>query len=420
MSPLVALSLLVLAGASFFFALAETALFSLGKYRLRQIAAQSSERAGVVAALLAEPQELLATIVLGNTFANSGIVAAVLWPALREGWPLAPTLLALLAVILVGCEAAPKILAVRSPQQWALRVARPMLWLKRATRPMRLLAEQFDAALLKLLAARPPAAKGVSDDEYRELLEMAWQQGTLARSEKEIILQIISLDRKTARDVMKPRARMAVISDDWTVGEMIAAARRFKHERLPIYDERTDSIIGVLNTRTLLLNPGVDLAEAVEFPSFVPESMNLLQLLKSLQRQQRGLAIVVDEFEGTAGVVTLEDILETVMGEIRSEHETQEFILEKLGPARWRVSGTMRVDDFRRHCPELGEVKGVETMGGLAVQLAEVVPAAGQSLPFRGLRLTVRAADERRVKELMVEVAGKKNEAAREAGGVMG
>ena len=405
---MVAFSLLVLAGASFFFALAETALFSLGKYRLQQLAAQSPERAKVVAGLLAEPQELLATIVLGNTFANAGIVVAVLWPALRQGWPLSLTLPALLVVILIGCEAAPKILAVRSPQLWSLRVARPMLFLKRASRPMRLLAEQFDAALLKIIDAKPSGATGISDGEYRELFEMAYQQGALAQSEKEIILQIINLDQKTARDVMKPRAQMASISDDLSVAEMIDAARRLKHRRLPIYDEGTDTIVGVLNTRTLLLDPNVDLAEAIEFPSFVPESMNLLQLLKSLQRQQRGLAIVLDEFESTSGVVALEDILEIMVGDIRREEENEEFIIEKLGPFSWRVSGTMRVEDFRRHYPNLGEVEDVETMGGLLVQLAEVVPARGQSQVYRGLRLTARVADERRVKELLVEEIGKK------------
>jgi CBS domain containing-hemolysin-like protein len=204
---------------------------------------------------------------------------------------------------------------------------------------------------------------------------------------------------------MRPRSQMAGVSDDMSVEEMAAAARRFKHQRLPIHDESEDTIVGVLNTRTLLLNPQADLAEAVEFPSFVPESMNLLQLLKSLQRQQRGLAVVLDEFSGTAGIVTLEDILEEVVGEIHSEHETEEFILEKLGPAKWRVSGTMRVDDFRRHYPDLGEVDGVETMGGLMVYLAEVVPAAGHTESFRGLRLTAQAADERRVKEVLVEEA---------------
>ncbi len=160
---------------------------------------------------------------------------------------------------------------------------------------------------------------------------MAYQQGALAQSEKEIILQIISLDRRTAREVMKPRSQMAAISDDLSVEEMIAAARKYKHRRLPIYDETPDTIVGILNTRALLLDPQIDLADAIEFPSFVPETMNLLQLFKSLQRQQRGLAIVLDEFGGTAGIVTMEDILEEVIGQIQGEAEAEGFVMEKLG-----------------------------------------------------------------------------------------
>jgi CBS domain containing-hemolysin-like protein len=243
----------------------------------------------------------------------------------------------------------------------------------------------------------------LADDEYRELLELAYQQGTLAQSEKEIILQIISLDRRTAKEVMRPRAQMACISDDLTIEEMIAAARQFKHRRLPIYDESMDTIVGILNTRTLLLYPQVDLAEAIEFPSFVPDSMNLLQLFKSLQRQQRGLAMVVDEFGGTTGLVAMEDILEEVVGEIRSESEETGFVMERLGEGRWRVSGTMRLDDFRREYPALGEAPDVETMGGLLVAKMEVVPAAGESVVFNGLRLTALATDERRVREVRVE-----------------
>jgi len=245
----------------------------------------------------------------------------------------------------------------------------------------------------------------LNDADYRELLEMAYQQGTLAQSEKEIILQILSLDRRTAREVMKPRAQMAAISDDLSIEEMAAAARKLKHRRLPVYDETPDTIVGILNTRQLLLDPSTDLADAIEFPSFVPETMNLLQLLKSLQKQQRGLAIVLDEFGGTAGIVTVEDILEAMIGHIRGEVETESFIMEKLGPGRWRVSGALRLDDFQREYPALGDVAEVETMGGLLMSLLEVVPATGDSALFRGLKLTARVADERRVRELLVEKA---------------
>jgi len=232
---------------------------------------------------------------------------------------------------------------------------------------------------------------------------MGYQHGALAQAEKEIILQIISLDRRTAREVMQPRSRMAAISDDLSIEEMIEAARRYKHRRLPIYDETPDTIVGILNTRALLLDPQVDLADAIEFPSFVPEAMNLLQLLKSLQRQQRGLAIVLDEFGGTAGIVTMEDILEEMIGKIRPESDSDGFVMEKLGPGRWRVSGLLRLEDFRREYPSLAEVSEVETMGGLLMSLMDVVPKTGESATFRGVKLTAAMADERRVRELLVE-----------------
>ncbi|HVM48073.1 MAG TPA: transporter associated domain-containing protein, partial [Candidatus Acidoferrum sp.] len=126
-------------------------------------------------------------------------------------------------------------------------------------------------------------------------------------------------------------------------------------------------------------------------------------LLKSLQRQQRGLAIVLDEFGGTAGIVTMEDILSELIGPIRSDVAPQGFVMEKLGPNRWRVAGTLRLDDFRREYPALGEVPEVETMGGLLSSLLNVVPGPGESATFRGLKLTAQATDERRVREVLVE-----------------
>ena len=406
---LVLCGVLFFAGASFFFALAETALFALGKWRARQLSEQSPHKGGIVLRLLEQPSELLATISLGNTIANSSIVALALWPVFRGDWPAFLAWAVVLIFILVGCEVLPKTLAVRAPEPWALRVARPMLLLQETTGWFQRLVQRLNAWLIRVLvprSARPQTT--LSDEEYQELLDMAYQQGALAKSEKEIILQIISLDRKTAKDVMKPLSRMAAISDELSIEEMLAAARRHKHRRLPVYDETPDTIVGVLNTQALLLDPQRDLDEVIEFPSFVPESMNLLQLLKSLQRQQRGLAIVLDEFGGTAGLITIEDILEEVVGRIRYPVEQAGFVMEKLGDGRWRVSGTMSLDDFRREYPHLGEVQGVETMGGLLVSLTEVVPAAGQSAVFRGLRLTAHVVTERRVREVLVEVVKKR------------
>jgi putative hemolysin len=409
MTPILALvALLIFSGASFFFALAETSLFALGKWQIRQLQDRAPEPGRIVGRLLAAPQDLLATLVLGNSLANAGIVTVALWAAMDRGWPLWAVMPALLALILFGGEVAPKTLAVRAPEAWALRVGRPMLLLQNLTRPLREVAQRATNFSLRAVGATAaPLPAGFSDAEYQELLEAAYQQGALAAGEKEILLQIISLDRRHASEVMRPRTQMACISDELSVEEMIAAARRFKHRRLPIYDESPDTIVGVLNTSAFLLNPDADLSLAVEFPSFVPESANLLLLLKSLQRQQRGLAIVLDEFGGTAGVITIEDILAEVLGELHHPADLAAPVLERLAPNKWRVGGAVRVDNFRREYPALRDVPGIETMAGLVLRELEVVPATGDSVQIDGLRLTVQAADERRIRELLVETARK-------------
>ncbi|HYE32437.1 MAG TPA: hemolysin family protein [Methylomirabilota bacterium] len=398
----------VFSAGSFFFALGETALFSLGKWRAEQLPQLDPRRGPGALKLLREPQELLATIVLGNSICNSALVAIALLAAIQYGWPLWLFLPLVFLFILLGCEIAPKAFAVRDPERWSLSVAQPLLLAKSATRPFRAVAQALNDFLIRIFVARsvkpqPP----LTDAEYQELIEYAFQQGALGRSEKEIIAGIVELDQRTARDVMRPRSQMECLPDDMPVAEMIEAARRFRKPRIPLYDETPDTIIGILNVRALLLNPDPDLAEVIEFPSFVPETMNLLQLLQALQRQQRGLAVVLDEFGGTAGVVSMEDILEELIGPFRKRKGQSGFRVEKLGKYKWRLTGNVPIDEFRNEWPEIGEVEEVDTVGGLLVQLCEIVPAEGQSATFRGLRLTASKVEERRVHELTAEVVKK-------------
>lgn len=395
---------LISAGASFFFALAETALFALGKWQTRQLVEAEPRRGAQVAGLLAAPQDLLATLVLGNTGANAGLVVTAVWLILNDDWEWWLVLpLALLGIILVG-EVLPKTLAVRAPGWWALRVVGPMHWCVRLTRPVHQAAQRVNSLLLRWLvpaSLQPPPANPAG--EYAELVELAAQQGALRPAEKEIILQIASLERRKAREMMTPRARMICLADDLSLEEMVAVARKSGRSRLPMYDGTPDTIVGVLNTQRLLLDPGADLAEAIEFPSFVPESINLLQLLKRLQRQRRGLAVVLDEFGSTAGLISTEDILGSMIGRLRSEEGGEGFVMERLGAGRWRVNGMMRIEDFRREYPALRAPAGVDTMGGLMTSLTEVVPASGATALCGRLRLTASVADERRVRELLVE-----------------
>jgi len=390
--------------ASFFFALAETALLSLGEWRLRQLAAGPGRAAQRVVRLLSDPAELVATLTLGSTMAHALLVTVVMLLMLNGQWVHPLVMAVLLPVVLVGCEVVPKTLAVRAPDRWALRVVGAIKLFHQATAPLRKVAGAITSVAIKgLVPAGIRPTRQMTDGEYEELIELAFQQGSIARTEKDIILEIIRLDRRTVREVMRPRTQMIALSDELPVAEMIAEARRYGHRRLPLYDESPDTIVGILNVRRLLLDPEHDLAEAVEFPSFVPETMNLLTLLQSFQKQKRGLAVVLDEYGGTAGLVTLTDILRELLGELPGEGEKAALRIERLGPRRWRVSGTVKVADFHEEHPPLRAHPEVDTMGGLLVSRLQLVPQAGQSVVVDGLRLIAEEVDERRVRVLRVE-----------------
>lgn len=410
MTPWVAVAAIaVFAAVSFFFALAETAFFALSKWQLRQLDERAPAEGGHVVRLMARPDDLLATIVLGNTLSNAAMVAMIFWAAIDGGWSIWAVIPLILVLTLLVCEVAPKTLAVRAPERWAVGLARPLSLVHRATEPLRRIAQWLNHGIVRLLAARrkslPPPT--VTEEEYHELIELAFQQGTLAASERDIILQIIRLDLKTAMDVMRSRSQVSFITDEADVPEMIAEARRLRQEFIPLINRESDTIVGFLNGYRLLLDPEVDLTEVIEIPASVPETMNLLQLLQSLQRQHRGIAVVLDEYGGTSGIVTMEDILGEVVGPLRRDGSVEGFVMERLGKGRWRVNGAMRIEDFRREYPALADDPDVGTMGGLLVKLLEVVPAPGDHATLGGLKLTARVTDARRVRELLVEQTGR-------------
>ncbi len=399
--------LLALSASSFFFALAESALFSLGTWRTRRLVKQRGERAERVGQLLTQPSDILAAIALGNTLSNALLVALTVAGAseiMGEGWRGGLITVGLLLLLLLVCEVTPKTLGVRQPEMWALRVAFPLWLFVQVTRPVRRVAQTIvDSILNRLIPKSIRPVGGVSDDEYADLIEIAHQQGTLGAGEKEILLHVLSLDQRCAREVMRPRSGMVMLSDEMPLEDMVIAARRSGHHWIPLYDETPDDVIGILNSRALLLSPTPDLFLSMEFPAFVPESMNLLTLFESMQRQGRGVAVVLDEYGGTAGLITLQDILSAVVGGLRREGEAQGFVFERIAKGRWRVNGAMRLDDFIREYPTLVVPDDIETLGGLVSYLADVIPRTGEVFRYGGLRLTVQQADERRVRELLVE-----------------
>ncbi len=396
-------ALVIAAACSFFFALAESALFALGRFRAQRMLEDRPSDGRRLEPLFRNPEDLVATLAFGNTLANATVIGVVVWVLsnsyIHEFISGAATLVSLL----LFCEVLPKALGVRAPEFWSLRVAHVLTVFLSLTRPFRRVAQVFYETVLRIAIPKSVQPQPViSEEEYQDLLTIAQQQGALRRWERDMILQILSLDQKTAGDVMKPRSQISYISDELSKEDMLETARKTRHTRIPIYDETPDTIVGILNARALLLNPSADLEEVIEFPSFVPESMNVLQLLRSLQRQQRGIAIVLDEFGGTAGLVTMEDILEDTLG--RFGRKGGGSFIERLGAGKWRVSGTCTIDEFRREYPQLRESDEVDTIGGVLVKQLEYVPSAGEFVMVDSLRLTAKKVDERRVLELEAEV----------------
>ncbi len=389
---------------SFFCALAETAVFTLSQWQLRQMGSSGGARGARVQRLMLAPQDLLATLVLWNTVAHAGLVLVAVRLILVRDWAGAPTLLGMFALTLLGGEVIPKGLAVRAPEFWARQISACLHCLMKVSIPLQRLAQAINTRILRLALPAKQKTADTADAEYAELLDLAYQQGALGEAGRDVILRIVTLDQRMARDVMCPRTQMRTLDDETPVPEMIEAAKRLGHSRLPLYDETPDTIVGVLNTRRLLLHPEGDLADAIELPSFVPDTINLLQLLKRLQKQRRGMAIVLDEYGSTAGLVTIEDILGSLMGPRASVIGSTDVTLRQTANYRWEASGAVRMDEFRRHCPELGDTPEVDTLGGLFIALTRVAPTPGTSVTFGSVQLTALETDERRVKRLEVKV----------------
>ena len=407
--------LFIFTGIGFFFALAETALLTLGKWRLRQVTAHSPERGVFIRKLLASPKDLLATITLGNTLAHGMIIVV----ALVVGWQIVPAAgykenyllngiigFVIAVLLILFSEILPKTLAVRRPEVWAPRIARIMLWLVQFTGPVRRVAQYLINQLMRIIPQSARVLPDLSDEEYRELIELASQSGALRISEKEIILSITNLDRRTVSDLMRPRSQMATVKHDISKEDMLKAARKFHHRRLPIYGESPDSIVGILNASKFLADPEVDSVEVIDFPSFVPEEMNLLELLKNFQNKPHDMAIVLDEFGSTTGLVTLEDIIADILGGLRREGSENKFIMELIAQGKWRLSGNVWLEDFRREYPKLERATGIDTIGGLVCSQLDFIPPKGTVVEFSGLKFCVTRADSRRVLEVTAKVQG--------------
>ncbi|ACY48991.1 hemolysin family protein [Rhodothermus marinus] len=367
--------------------------------------------------LLARPRHLIVTLQLLNTLANVGAALMAVVLAARLAWQVHwPPVLVLLVellgvalVLLVMGEITPRLLAGRYAEPFARRMAAVVWVLQRALYPVADALVRLSAHVQRRLRA---PERPLSPDELKAL-EVA-QDGMLGEDERELLAAILEFGETTVREIMVSRLDIVAIPETATFGEVLACIRTSGHSRLPLYAEHLDNILGIVYAKDLLpylgraeLDQPLNWRDIARPAMFVPLSKRLDDLLRDFQRRKTHMAIVVDEYGGTAGLVTLEDVLEEIVGDIRDEHdETEPVLYEQLDEHTYRVDARMNLDD-------LAELLGIEldtesfdfeTLGGLIFHLLGVIPEPGDEVQYGPLHLRVETVDNHRIGQVLVRV----------------
>jgi putative hemolysin len=432
--------LLILLGG--FFAASEIALITVRRSRLSQLADDGSAAARVAHGLTADPSRFLATIQLAITFLGflasaAGAVAlsggladlVVLIPLVGISQAAAQTiafivitLLIALTSIIVG-ELVPKTLALSFPERLALAVARPIRWLQVLLSPIVWLVSRISGVLVRLLGGTErPQAGYLSTEELKMLVESGTETGEFEEDEKEMIHGVIELGDKRVHEVMVPRIGIRAVNVDDPMDDVLDTIVRAGHSRLPVFEENLDNIVGILYAKDLLPylkhegtsgagngTDAIDLRSIVRPPVYVPESKAVDELLHEMQIAKRHIAIVVDEYGGTAGLITMEDVVEEIVGEIEDEYDVEESLVESLDSddeIAYRLDGRVSMDDLRDlfdlSDDDEPDEEAYDTVGGFIVHRVGRIPLPGTEIPFRDeVLLRVEAAEPRRVAKVI-------------------
>ena len=389
---------------SFLLAGAETAFFRLTERDVRVLARRKARLGRWLRQLRERRDEVLAVLDGGQLMALVFWIGSTLGLVLGHGWPVGQTLgVAFLIGVTMG-EFVPRALAMRSPAGWMRWYAPVVIGLMTvsgwAVQP---LLNKVQKWMSQWVQGRGAGFAQVTEEDYRELVEMAAEVRAIDQEEKTMILEIMDLDRREAHEAMRPRSEMKMLPDDLPIEAMRREARRVRHRRIPLYDKDADTVVGVLDAWKLLLEEGEDLEAFIEFPSFVPETMTLAPLLRSLQAQKRGMAIVVDEFGTVSGLITAWDVLEDIVRRRPAELEKPSI---KGGSSRkaWVVPGTMHLDELEDRGIFLPDVRGVDTVAGFLLYWTGRILRVGEEVQVGALRFRVMDADERRIKQVQIEV----------------
>ncbi len=401
---------------SAFFSSVESAFFSLSRSTLDRLKEASDPRARRVAKLLEDPRRLLASILSGNTIVNTvmAAIAVLMASDLAVHYGLNPSLVVtgeiiiITLLILFVAELTPKLLALSNPEKWAINSSGALYGMCLLLSPVAIPLSGLAMLLSRLLGIERHNVLGMTEEEIRALVQVGHERGILEAEERQMIHSIFEFGDTIAREVMVPRTDMAAVDASVSLDELKMIIAEKGHSRIPVYEEDIDHITGMLHAKDLLSENGdeadFNLSKKLRSVHFVPEEKKLGELLRELQREKKHLAIIIDEYGGTSGLVTLEDIIEEIVGEIQDEYDKEKPLFSKKDEWTTIVSGTIPIDDFNEAMgiELLSEDEAYDTLAGFMLSQFGEVPTVGQSFEFNGFTFIVEEVGSRRILSVKV------------------
>lgn len=412
--------LFVLLFLSAFFSSAETAFTSLNKMRIKSFADEGSKRAKLVLSLLDKNTKFLSTILIGNNIVN--IAASALTTILAQKLfgnsyiGLATGILTLL--VLIFGEITPKTMASIHAEKMAFIYAPIINLLMILFTPLTFLVSGLAKAVMFILRIDPEKSGAhMTENELLTIVEASAQEGVIEHEEHEMINNVVDFGDTVARDVMVPAINMTCVEDTVTYDELISIFRKDQYSRMPVYHESHDNIIGIIWAKDLLVkyNPKrpFKVTEYMREPFFTFETKKTSELMSELKDKYKSMAIVLDEYGITAGLLTIEDLIEEIVGEIRDETDTDEVdSVRKINETTFEAQGAASLDDVNKACGLELTSDDYDSIAGHVINLLNHLPARGESIEWDNVKYTVAATAKNRVTKVKIELlpVNKENE----------
>ncbi|WP_238237412.1 hemolysin family protein [Exiguobacterium acetylicum] len=392
---------------SAFFSSSETALASVNRLRLLHQSEAGDARASRVFRLLQRYEETLTSILIGNTLVNVGFVLFGGWWIIQFVETVATQTVAFLALfflLLLFGELIPKSYAREHTERYVLLIGRPLRFFLLCFRPLVFLLLRLRQLALRLMGADPKGPL-VTEQELKALVDISQEEGIMGLAEAELVHQAVDFQHATVEDALTPRMDIQAIDIDARFEDILAEVQKGGYSRLPVYKDSIDHVIGVLSERDFLRayvkNGSVDIREWIRPVSFVVPQTRLMDLLPELKIKQSHMAVVLDEFGGTAGLITLEDILEEIVGEIWDEHDESLEYTKRIGPEQYECLAEYDIEDFCQQFQLTMPDTDAQSLGGWIMEESGQLPEVGTAMQYERVTLTVLHIENRRVRKVL-------------------